>query len=766
MTVSTQSSQTQVAGSGAQTVFNFRFVTPDEQSVSVIYMDSDGNQTLLEPSQYTVNLNAVAVGQLWPVGGTVTYPLTGPAIATGTYLIISRTVSLTQETTIRNQGNFYAEVTERAIDLQCMEGQQVSARTGQQRGTWAGGVFYNFGDTVQDGSNGDDTLNYYTCVVANTSSTWASDLAAGYWSLTINIQQTEQFANDAAASASAALVSQNAAAASASAALISANNAASSESVVASDAAAAQLAAANAMTAQAAAETAQASAEDAADSSATSASTASSAAITANAASSSASSSASAAATSASDAASSAVSAASSAQQAAGSLLGTSTSSVTIGTGTKNFTTQSGLALGVGGFITVASTVSPANYMHGQVDSYSGTSLVVNVLDTGGAGTLASWTITTSSPQGPAGAGAGTVASGTINQLTYYAATGDTASGNANATISNGDLTLGQAGSVGGSLVLSKAAGLTTTLVPASVGGGTQTMPNGTGTLMSKSSIDTCTNKTIAASSNVLGGVTMTLGSDATGDVYYRNASGVLTRLALGGANTVLHGGTTAPAFSAVVEADMTLTDVTTNNVTSTKHGFAPKSSADATLFLNGAAAPAYAAVKDSDLSTTDVTTNNVSSTKHGFAPKSPANETFFLNGASTPAFAAVMDSDLSTSDITTNNATASKHGFLPKLSGSATEFLDGTGAWSTPTGGSTTAGAVSSYMMARKLTGDIAFGGTTAGSNLDPAGYDVTTDTWVFDSSTSISGTWRCMGYATGSGVADDIITLWVRTV
>lgn len=38
----------------------------------------------------------------------------------------------------------------------------------------------------------------------------------------------------------------------------------------------------------------------------------------------------------------------------------------------------------------------------------------------------------------------------------------------------------------------------------------------------------------------VIGGVTMTLGSDATGDIYYRNASGVLTRLGVGSNGQVL----------------------------------------------------------------------------------------------------------------------------------------------------------------------------------------------------------------------------------
>jgi hypothetical protein len=90
----------------------------------------------------------------------------------------------------------------------------------------------------------------------------------------------------------------------------------------------------------------------------------------------------------------------------------------------------------------------------------------------------------------------------------------------------------------------------------------------------------------------------------------------------------------------------------------------------------------------ESDLSTTDITTNNVSSSKHGFTPKSPADATQFLNGAATPAFAAVKDSDLSTSDITTNNVSTSKHGFAPKLPNDATQYLDGTGAYSTPAGG------------------------------------------------------------------------------
>jgi hypothetical protein len=43
----------------------------------------------------------------------------------------------------------------------------------------------------------------------------------------------------------------------------------------------------------------------------------------------------------------------------------------------------------------------------------------------------------------------------------------------------------------------------------------------------------------------------------------------------------------------------------------------------------------------------TDVTTLNVTSTAHGLAPKSPADATKYLNGAATPAFAAIAESDV-----------------------------------------------------------------------------------------------------------------------
>jgi len=69
-----------------------------------------------------------------------------------------------------------------------------------------------------------------------------------------------------------------------------------------------------------------------------------------------------------------------------------------------------------------ASAANPANFMHGQVTSYNDVSgaLVLNVLDVGGAGTFADWSITLSAPQGAPGT------TGASGKLTRQRATGTT----------------------------------------------------------------------------------------------------------------------------------------------------------------------------------------------------------------------------------------------------------------------------------------------------------------------------------------------------
>jgi len=86
---------------------------------------------------------------------------------------------------------------------------------------------------------------------------------------------------------------------------------------------------------------------------------------------------------------------------------GTSTTSLTIGTGTQTITTQSGLGYVAGQAISIADSAGLTNWMSGSVTSYSGTSLVVNVVNTNGSGTIATWNL-----------------SGSAHTLKIYSATG------------------------------------------------------------------------------------------------------------------------------------------------------------------------------------------------------------------------------------------------------------------------------------------------------------------------------------------------------
>ncbi len=114
-------------------------------------------------------------------------------------------------------------------------------------------------------------------------------------------------------------------------------------------------------------------------------------------------------------------------------------------------------------------------------------------------------------------------------------------------------LTLGTAGSVEGKAIFNNVTSGTITLsaVTGALGTVTLRLPAATDTLVAKATTDVFTNKTFSSSTNVLGTPTMTLGSDANGDIYYRSSS-VLTRLPPGTAGQVLNmnAGATAPQWS------------------------------------------------------------------------------------------------------------------------------------------------------------------------------------------------------------------------
>lgn len=142
----------------------------------------------------------------------------------------------------------------------------------------------------------------------------------------------------------------------------------------------------------------------------------------------------------------------------------------------------------------------------------------------------------------------------------------------------------------------------------------------------------------------------------------------------------------------------------------------------------NGSLQDGGASITESELSLSDVTTGNVTSAAHGFAPKSPANVNLFLNGGGTPAYIAVTDIALSLSDNTSNNVSISAHGFAPKLPNDATKFLDGTGSYSTPTSGAPTFIAGSGTATAGGSNSFAAGGGaSSAGNNSVAIGVSAT---------------------------------------
>jgi hypothetical protein len=97
-----------------------------------------------------------------------------------------------------------------------------------------------------------------------------------------------------------------------------------------------------------------------------------------------------------------------------GAIDGTSTTSVTIGTGSKTFIAPTKRGWIVGGFLFAASAANPANYMNGQITAYNVTTgaLTLNVTAVGGSGTFADWNMSISGAAGAQGAAGAAGATG------------------------------------------------------------------------------------------------------------------------------------------------------------------------------------------------------------------------------------------------------------------------------------------------------------------------------------------------------------------
>jgi hypothetical protein len=99
--------------------------------------------------------------------------------------------------------------------------------------------------------------------------------------------------------------------------------------------------------------------------------------------------------------------------------------------------------------------------------------------------------------------------------------------------------------------------------------------------------------------------------------------------------------------------------------------------------------------VVETQISLSDNTTADASTTKHGLLPKISGVSTQYLNGEgvfATPPDTVVTDATIAVTDVATNNASTSAHGWLPKLSGVSTSYLNGEGVFTTPAGGGASA--------------------------------------------------------------------------
>lgn len=135
---------------------------------------------------------------------------------------------------------------------------------------------------------------------------------------------------------------------------------------------------------------------------------------------------------------------------------------------------------------------------------------------------------------------------------------------------------------------------------------------------------------------------------------------------------------------NSVTETHMNFNDVSTHNVSATRHGLVPKAPNIATLYLDGTgtwSAPTtteqlqdIVATMLTDTTTIDFTYNDAAGTL-----------------ATDVKDASITEAKMLLADNTTQNVSITRHGLVPKAPNSTTQYLDGTGAWSTPAGGATT---------------------------------------------------------------------------
>ena len=110
---------------------------------------------------------------------------------------INRAIKLPNEGSPQTDFEFTENAASRAgkvIGFDSLGALELQTGVGDWEGTWATATAYTLRDVVVDGAAGANTENIYICIVANTSGTWSTDLAAAKWELMVDVEEARNWA--------------------------------------------------------------------------------------------------------------------------------------------------------------------------------------------------------------------------------------------------------------------------------------------------------------------------------------------------------------------------------------------------------------------------------------------------------------------------------------------------------------------------------------------------------------------------------------------
>lgn len=110
MTLSSTATRIRVSGNGSTKTFSFNFRVDSQANARLTYTDTTGANTVLSSGLWSIT------GTGLDAGGTFTYPTSGSAIASGTYLTLERVTPVVQGLQLPAQGTVSPPTVEASLD--------------------------------------------------------------------------------------------------------------------------------------------------------------------------------------------------------------------------------------------------------------------------------------------------------------------------------------------------------------------------------------------------------------------------------------------------------------------------------------------------------------------------------------------------------------------------------------------------------------------------------------------------------------------------